>query len=222
MLQTFIRTIVMYSLLIVSMRLMGKRQVGQLEPNELAIMIVISELAALPMQDDEMPLYLGILPVVTLVALEILLSFAALKNIRLRRLFSGKANILIRNGKLQRKEIKKSRQTIGEVMEALRIKGTTDLSMVQYAIMETNGQLSLILYPEHQPATAGQLGVKEESKGMPLVVLNDGRWIDKNIQRLGLTREFVQNELARRGSADLEQVYAVIVDELKHVYVAGK
>ena len=222
MLQTFWRTLMMYALVIVSMRLMGKRQVGQLEPYELAIMILISELAALPMQDHNMSLLQGMLPIVTLVAVEMLLSFGAMKRIRLRGLFSGKPAILIRNGKLQRGELKKSRITVDEVMEELRIKGTTDLSMVQYAVMETKGQISVILYPEHQPATAGQIGVREESKGLPLIVLNDGRWVDKNLQKRGLTREFVQNELARRGAADLEQVYAVIVDEQNHIYAAGK
>jgi uncharacterized membrane protein YcaP (DUF421 family) len=222
MLQTFMRTIIMYSVVMISMRLMGKRQVGQLEPNELAIMILISELAAIPMQDNEMRLFQGILPIATLVTLEILTSVAALKNIRLRGVISGRPNILIENGKLQRKEIKKSRMTLGEVMEELRIKGVTDLSMIQYAIMETNGQISVILYPEHQPATAGQIGVREESKGMPVIVLNDGRWIDKNLQKRGITREYVQKELARRGTTDLEQLYAVIVDELNHVYAAGK
>ena len=222
MLQALIRTIVMYTLVMVSMRLMGKRQVGQLEPNELAIMILISELAALPMQDDQLPLYHGMLPIATLVILQIGLSVISLKSIRLRALFSGKPSVMIHNGQLQRKEIGKSRVTIDEVVEELRIKGVTDLSTVQYATMETNGQISVILYPEHQPATAGQVGINEENKGMPVIVLNDGRWLDQNLKQCGLTREFVQNEMARRGAKDISEIYVAMVDELNHVYMAGK
>lgn len=222
MLKAFIRTVFMYAVLMIGMRLMGKRQIGQLEPNELAVMILISELAALPMQDDELPLHHGVLPIATLVVLEIGMSLISMKSIRLRGLFGGRPSVLIHNGKLIRKEIKKSRVTIDEVVEELRIKGVVDLSTVQYAVMETNGQLSVILYPEHQPATAGQIGVQEESKGLPLIVMNDGRWMDKNLRKRGITREYVLKEMQRRGAVDLDEIYVVILDELNHIYIAGK
>ena len=220
--QTILRTVVMYAVVIIAMRLMGKRQVGQLEPNELAIMILISELAALPMQDSSTPLHYGMAAIATVAALEITMSVAAIKHIRFRGWLGGHPAILIQNGKLQPKAINKSRLTVHEVIEELRIKGVTDLSTVQYAIMETKGQISLILYPEYQPVTAGQMGQNEESKGLPMIVLNDGRWLDKNLQKCGLTREFVQKELASRGAADTAQVYVALVDELNHVYMAAK
>lgn len=222
MLKAFIRTVFMYAVIMIGMRFMGKRQVGQLEPNELAIMILISELAALPMQDDELPLHHGILPIATLVALEIGMSILSMKSIRMRSFISGRPTVLIRNGKIVRKELKKSRVTVDEVVEEMRIKGVTDLSMIQYAIMETNGQISLILYPEHQPATAGQIGVREENKGLPLIVFNDGRWLDKNLRQRGVTREFVLKEMENRGVQDLERIYVAILDELNHLYIAGK
>jgi uncharacterized membrane protein YcaP (DUF421 family) len=201
---------------------MGKRQVVQLEPNELVIMIMISELAAIPIQDKSLSLFQGIVPIIILVLLQIGLSLLLLKSIRARVIVCGKPSVLIKDGLILRKALAKSRIMIEEVLEELRIKGVTDVSTVQYGIIETNGQISVILYPQHQPVTQGQMSVSEENKGLPVIVLNDGRWLDSNLKARGLTREFVQNELSRRGIDDIKSVYVAMVDELNHVYVAGR
>ena len=222
MLIRFLRTLILYVVVIVAMRLMGKRQIGQLEPSELVVMILVSELAALPMQEIDMPLLHGLVPIATLVGLELVLSLVLLKSIRARRLICGKPVVIIHNGRLQRQEIRRARVTLDEIIEELRIQGTLDFSQVQYAIMETNGGVSVVLYPEFRPLTPSDMGQAPENTGMPTVVLNDGRWLDENLELRGLTRQFVLKELKKQGVTSEKACYVVMVDELKQVYVSTR
>lgn len=153
----FIRTIVLYFLIMVGLRLLGKRQIGELEPIELVLTLLISDLAAVPMQDFGIPLLNGVIPIVTLLLLSMLLSWGSVRSIRLRRLICGSPTALILDGKVQQDAMRHNRFTLDELIEELRSQGVTDLTSVKYAVLETDGQLSVLLYPDEQPATPKQL-----------------------------------------------------------------
>ena len=153
MVTAFVRTILLYFIIMLGLRLMGKRQIGELEPTELVLTMLISDLAAVPMQDFGIPLLNGVVPIVTLLALSMLLSYGCMRSIRLRRLVCGSPTTLIKDGILQQAAMRANRFTLDELIEALRSQGVTDLTTVKYAILETDGQLSVLLYPAEQPAT---------------------------------------------------------------------
>jgi uncharacterized membrane protein YcaP (DUF421 family) len=218
----FIRTIVLYALVIVAMRVMGKRQIGELEPSELAVTILMSELAAIPMQDLGTPLLFGIVPILTLLGLSVFMSTAGLKSLRFRALMCGKPSLLMENGRILQKELRRNRLTTDELIEALRGQNITDLATVQYAILETKGTLSAILYPEFQPATKKDVNVQETSKGLPIILVNDGRLLDHNRQILGLPRSWLDNALKQQGIAAVKDVFLLVVDAGGRVYCLAK
>ena len=150
----FLRTIILYLFIIVGIRLMGKRQVGELEPSELVLALLIADLAAVPMQDFGIPLLTGIIPILTLLCLTMALSVLTMKSVRFRAVLCGRPSIIVENGKLHQREMQKNRFTVDELMEELRMKGITDLNSIKYAILETNGQISVLPYAAQQPVTA--------------------------------------------------------------------
>ena len=169
MITAFVRTIILYFLIVVGMRLMGKRQIGELEPSELVLTMMISDLAAVPMQDFGIPLLSGLLPILTLLAL-------SLRSLRLRALICGTPTVLIRGGKLQQDAMRKNRFTIDELMEELREQGVTRIEDVKYAVLENSGQLTVFPWTAQQPPTAEQLGLGlEDDVTLPMVIINDGR-----------------------------------------------
>ena len=140
----FLRTIILYLFIIVGIRLMGKRQVGELEPSELVLALLIADLAAVPMQDFGIPLLTGIIPILTLLCLTMALSVLTMKSVRFRAVLCGRPSIIVENGKLHQREMQKNRFTVDELMEELRMKGITDLNSIKDAILETNGQISVL------------------------------------------------------------------------------
>ena len=204
----FARTVVLYLLLIAGIRLMGKRQVGELEPTELVLAMLLSDLAAVPMQDFGLPLLYGIVPIITLLCLTMLLSVATMRSVRLRTLLCGKPSIVVQDGKLRQREMRKVRMTVDELIEELRLQGVTDLNSVKYAILETSGQVSVLLYQDRQPATPKQLGLSVQTGRLPVVVINDGRVLSQNLTALGL--EVVPGQanyllFRAAGAADLKE-----------------
>lgn len=200
MVTAFVRTILLYFIIMLGLRLMGKRQIGELEPAELVLTMLISDLAAVPMQDFGIPLLNGVVPIVTLLALSMLLSYGCMRSIRLRRLVCGSPTTLIKDGQLQQAAMRANRFTLDELIEALRSQGVTDLTTVKYAILETDGQLSVLLYPAEQPATPKQLGrAVKDDLFLPQVLINDGRVLDGGLAYRGLTRGWLTQELSSRG-----------------------
>ena len=200
MVTAFVRTILLYFIIMLGLRLMGKRQIGELEPTELVLTMLISDLAAVPMQDFGIPLLNGVVPIVTLLALSMLLSYGCMRSIRLRRLVCGSPTTLIKDGQLQQAAMRANRFTLDELIEALRSQGVTDLTTVKYAILETDGQLSVLLYPAEQPATPKQLGrAVKDDLFLPQVLINDGRVLDGGLAYRGLTRGWLTRELSSRG-----------------------
>ena len=186
-----IRTIILYIFIIIGIRLMGKRQVGELEPSELVLSLIIADLASVPMQDYGIPLLTGILPILALLAMTMILSVLTMKSVRFRALMCGRPSIVIRDGLVDQREMARNRLTIDELLEELRAKGYTDPATVKYAILETNGQLSVLPYANQKPPTAQQLQVSAEESGLPLVVISDGRLLEHNLRALGRDRKWL-------------------------------
>lgn len=163
---SFIRTIILYLVVVIGLRVMGKRQIGEMQPSELVVAIMISDLATIPMQETGIPLFSGIIPIFTLIVMEILLSQFSLKNKKFRRLMTGKPNVVIHNGKILKDEMKKIRFNMDDLNEQLRIQGYTGIKDINFAILETNGQLSIIPKPKSKQASVEDVEdiVKNEEK----------------------------------------------------------
>lgn len=213
MITAFVRTVLLYFILILGLRLMGKRQIGELEPTELVLTMLLSDLAAVPMQDFGIPLLSGVIPIVTLLALSMLLSFLCMRSLRLRRLVCGREAVLVREGVLQQWEMRRNRFTVDELIEELRAQGVTDLAAVKYAVLETNGQLSVLLYPAEQPATPKNLGLHvPDDVTLPTVLINDGRVLHGALRECGLNEQWLTRQLHARGFASAREVLLLSVD----------
>ena len=219
---TIIRTIIIFVSLVISMRIMGKRQLGELEPAELVVAVLISDLASHPLQDPGIPLLYGLIPVATLLCCELLISAGILKSVKFRSLICGRPSVLIKNGVIDQREMKKNRFTFDELAEELRKKDITDMSTVKYAILETDGTVSTLLFPTERTVTAGQLDIAAHDKGYPVVVINSGRILSENLAKTGKNRRWLDKELQKRNISDHNSVYIMTVDGENNVYLAQK
>ena len=223
MITAFLRTVILYFLLIVGLRLTGKRQIGQLEPIELVLTMLLSDLASVPMQDFGIPLLSGVIPIVTLLALSTLLSWCSLRSIRFRSLVCGQPAIVIRDGQLQQRVMRQNRLTLDEVLEELRSQGICDITTVKYAVLETSGQLSVLLYADQQPATPKQLGVAvSDDVFLPAVLISDGRLLYKNLKKAGLDEKWLRKQLDAHRIKHTGDVFLMTVDEGKNVVLIEK
>ena len=208
----FFRTVILYLLLIAGLRLSGKRQIGELEPIELVLTLLISDLASVPMQDFGLPLFNGVIPIITLIALSTLFSAVSLRCVRFRDLVCGQPALVIRDGKLYQETMRRNRLTLDELFEQLRGQGVTDLDDVKYAVLETNGRLSVLLRSDRQPVTSEQLAVSvSDDVTLPTIVINDGR--TDNLKQAGRDERWLQQELKRQGAAHSRDVFLLSVDE---------
>ncbi|MCD7846535.1 MAG: DUF421 domain-containing protein [Oscillospiraceae bacterium] len=198
MLIVFIRGIMVYFLVIFATRVMGKRQLGELSPSELVITILISNIATLAMEDPEASLITGVVPILTLVCLDILASFAALKSRKLRHVISGRPKVIISNGKLDQAVMKELRFTVDDVCSALRNSGVFDIDEVQYAVVETTGTISVLLKANNRPVTPETLTAPETSSDPPQVLISDGDIIGSGMNGAGLDEKELRKELKRK------------------------
>lgn len=219
MLISFFRAVILYLALILAVRLMGKRQIGQLEPTEFVVAILIADLASVPMQDEGIPLLSGLIPILVVLALELLLSVLVYRSIPLRRFFCGKPVILMENGKLRQADLKKTRVNPDELVEFLRLQGITDLSTVQYAILETNGSISALLYPKYQPASAKDAGVQASPQELPVTLISGGRLLRENLALSGRTEVWVREQL-RNYNCTVRDVYLLTVEPSGRLYLS--
>ena len=195
MLISFIRTMILYTILIVVIRLMGKRQLGEMEPMEFVVTMLLANLAAVPMQETGIPLLSGLIPILVVLSMELLLSVLVYHSVGARRLLCGKPVILMENGRLLQENLKKTRITPDELTEFLRIEGITDLASVKYAILETSGQVSVLPYAKFKPASAKAAGVQVEDTNLPVTVISDGQILAENLPKLGKNRAWVESVL---------------------------
>ena len=218
----FIRTLIIYFSLLLIMRLLGKRQLGEMELSEFVVAALIADLASHPLQDIGIPMINGLVPIVTLFCCEVLISGVAMKNIRLRALLFGKPSMLVEKGKIRQKEMKKNRFTTDELMEELRNQGYPDISSVEYAVLETDGRLSVIPYPSEAPVTPAQLKIEAEDKGYPVVVISDGHVIQSNLRLVGRDMNWLKQRLAALGVKDAESVFLMTVNSAGQDYYTIK
>ena len=218
----FLRTIIVFLVVVLSMRIMGKRQLGELELSEFVVSVLIADLASNPLQDIGIPLLNGLIPVVTLLCCELLISALILKSVRARALLCGRPSMLVVNGVVNQSEMKKNRFTLDELTEELRNQSITDISKIKYAILETDGTLNTILFPAEQPVTAAQMKIPVADPGYPTIVINDGRVLSENLRRMGRDMDWLRAELRRRNAARPEDVYLMTVDDAGQIYYAQK
>lgn len=192
MILTYMRTLIIYLLLIAAVRLMGKRQIGQMEASEFVVTILVANLAAVPMQDNSIPLLSGLVPILTVLALELVLATASMGSVGLRQLLCGKPVILIDNGKLLEENLRRSRVTLDELSGHLREQGILEIQDIQFAILETNGSVTVFPYPHLQPASAADAGVRVEEQELPYTVISDGRILSQNLVLAGRDRAWLE------------------------------
>jgi uncharacterized membrane protein YcaP (DUF421 family) len=194
------------------MRLMGKKQIGEMEPFELVIAIMISELASLPMQDTRISILRGIIPIITLLFLQTCFALIQLKSEKMRLILSGKPSILISNGKLDFKELKKEKFNLNDLLEELRLQGYYNVSDVEYAILETSGKISVIPKTNLSPTTKEDMKIPSTQDTLPLTLILDGKINLKNLNTLNKNRSWLKNMLKKNNVHSIEEVLIAMVD----------
>ncbi len=216
-----IRTLILYFLVVGAMRIMGKRQIGEMQPSELVVAIMISDLASIPMQDTAIPLISGIVPVLTLLVAEVGMSYLCLKNIKIRKLFTGEPSLIIQEGKILESELRKLRFSLSDLAEQVRISGATGIADVQTAVLETNGQLSVI--KKAQPLTAEDMGVQSKSTiNLPFLLIMDGDLNKTELERAKKSEEWILKKLKKRGIDSVEDVFVAELQPDGNVYIQLK
>ena len=219
----FFRTLILYFILMTGLRLMGKRQIGELEPSELVLTLIISDLAAVPMQDFGIPLVNGVFPIVTLLCVSMLLSFFSLKSIRFRGLVCGYPTVIIRDGKVLQQNMARNRFTVDELLEQLRSQGYSDLTAVKYAVLETSGQVSVLPYTKDSPVTPQVMNLtSQDDVTLPVLVINDGHIMSENLSASGYDALWRDKQLKERRLTSPRQVFFMTVDETGAVTCVAK
>jgi uncharacterized membrane protein YcaP (DUF421 family) len=208
----FFRTLILFSLVVVVMRIMGKRQIGELQPFELVVAIMISELAAVPMADIEIPLLDGIIPILTLLLAQVFLAYLSLISNKARTIICGRPSILIEKGTIIESELRRLRININDLLEQLRVKNYANIRDVDYAILETNGQMSIIPKGASQTINRKDLGLKASDPGLPLTIIIDGMVVKHNLQLFKLTEKELLEKLKEQGVANLQQIFFASID----------
>lgn len=216
-----VRTLVLYLAVICAVRLMGKRQLGEMDPAELVVTILVSDLAAVPMQDLGIPLFFGLVPIAVLVVLEVLLSTLSLKSRLFRRLLNGQPAIIIRKGRLDLVKLRQLRLTTEDLVVALRKQSVSSVSDVKYGVIEPDGTLTVVLYPPQQPVTAEMLSLAPKDTGLPLVVISDGRLVERSLELLCLDRRNIESRLKHKGLTPGE-VFLMTLDDCGNTFIQTK
>lgn len=221
MILSYLRTLMLYLVLVMSIRLMGKRQIGQMEASEFVVTMLVANLAAIPMQDGAIPLYSGLVPILTVLGAELVLSGLILRSVTVRRFFCGKPVILIDNGKILPENLRATRVTLDELTGHLREKDVLDISQVQYAILETDGNLSVFPYPRFRPASAKEAGIHPKKQYLPVTIIEDGYVSKENLKKAGKDALWMEKILREHG-ADAKQTLLLTVDGGGRVLWLGK
>jgi len=213
---SYVRTILLYLTMIVVVRIMGKRQIGQMEPSEFVVTMMVANLATIPMEDDGIALFAGFVPICVILGAELVLSFINLKSSKVRKLLCGKPVILIENGNILQQNLRKTRITLDELTGHLREKDVLDINAVQYAILETNGNLSVFPYPKEMPASARDAGIKVRQQSLPITIVSDGELMEDNLIIAKKDRQWLKSVLEAH-HAELQDTWLLTVDKYNHV-----
>lgn len=215
----FIRAVILYMLLIFSVRFMGKHQIGELQPSELAITILISNIATLPVEDTSLPLLTGIIPILTLASLDVIMSWLGIKSKRLRNITCGKPVVIINNGRIDQKKMKEIRFTVDDLTEALHSQNIFDISEVQFAVVETTGTVSVYQKYEYRNVTNGDMKLKSKSINPPEIVIDEGVIVNDALERLNLSEEKLRSILEKE-RLKVKDIFIMTLDsDMKHSIV---
>ena len=221
MLTSYLRTILLYLVLLSAIRFMGKRQIGQMEASEFVVAMLVADLAAIPMQDVAIPLYTGVIPILTILGAELILAGLCLRSIRFRKLLCGKPVILIENGRVLQNNLRNARITIDELMGHLREKDILEIRTVQYAILETNGNLSVFPYPAEVAPSAKDLSIHPKERYLPVTIVSDGCLLEENLAISGRDGDWLRKTLGDY-RATVASTWLLTVDKAGHVLWLGK
>jgi len=217
-----LRTLILLTLIMVVMRVMGKRQIGQMQPYEISILIIISALAAIPMEDIGMPLINAIIPILILFSFQIIIAYVSQKSEKMRSLLCGRPSVVIENGNIVESELKNLRMNINELHEVLRVQGSFNISDVEFAIFETNGQLSVIPKSQSRPVTPADINLETSYEGLPYPLIVDGNINYENLQKAQLNEAWIKRELSRHGIKNLSQVLLASLDTQGNLFFQRK
>ena len=221
MLVTFIRSIVLYIIILIVMRLMGKREIGQLQPFELVIAIMIADLASIPMTEVGIPIQNGIIPILGLLVMHLIISVINMKSIRTREIICGKPTMLVYRGKINEKALRRERFTINELEERLRGNNIINIGDVEYAILETSGQVTVIPKPDKKNVTTGDLNIKSEYEGITYDLVLDGKVMYENLKMLNKDYDWLKNKLSKFKILP-EQALIVTIDGKGEIFCQEK
>lgn len=223
MLSIIVRTLILYTTVVLSLRIMGKRQIGELQPSELVVAIMISDVATVPMQSLDIPIYSGILPVITLLVAEVTVSYLSIKSNLLRKFLMGTPSIVVYNGVICEKELLRQRFNLNDLLEELRVLGCFDISDVFVAVLETNGKLSVIPRDGARAATVEDLNLQNvRREGLPCTVISDGKLDKDELRRSGKSEKAIFNEIKKRGAKKVSDVFIASVDAEGELFIQLK
>lgn len=211
MIITITRTIVLYIFVTLGIRLMGKRQIGEMQPNELVVTLLISEIAAIPLQDTSQPILNGVVAIFMLVILEIIISVITMKSLYVRKIMNGKSAVIIKNGVIDQNMMRQVRMTVLDLVELLRGQDVFDISTVSYAVLEVNGNLSVLLKSSEQPVTVKDIDIKKEKATLPLPVISDGKIIRESLDALEISEEDIKSTV-KKNRTDIKDVFLMTMD----------
>lgn len=221
MINIFIRVLILYILVLVVMRLMGKREIGQMQPFELVIAIMIADLASVPMADTGIPITNGIIPILTLLLIQLIISIINLRSIKARSILCGMPTILIYRGKIDEKLMKKEKFTINELQERLRQNNVFNIGDVEYAILETSGQLTVIQKPEKRNTIPEDFGITPEYEGIPYDLVIDGKIMYENLKAIGRDYNWLLKQV-EKFKIKPEQALVVTFDGKGQIFCQAK
>ena len=222
MLIIFVRTLLLYLLVVIVTRLMGKRQIGELQPYEFVITIMIADLVAVPMQDRGLSLFSGVIPVLTLLLVQVVFSFLSLKSQTFRRILCGRPSTIMENGKINWQEMRSNLYHVNDLLEQLRSQGYFNLSDIEFALLETNGSLTVLPKAESRLVTPGDLNLETKPEKKPILLIIDGQIEKGNLAHAGLSREWLRKELQKQGVKDQSTVLIAMLDTRGRFYCQTK
>lgn len=217
-----LRTVLLYFLLLALLRIMGKRELGQLSPFDFVVAIMIAELATIPMENLSVPLFHGIIPIFILAILEILISYLALKSQFFRKIIDGTPSIIIKNGQIQVKELKKSRFNLHDLLSYLREKAIFDIANVEFAVLERSGKLSIVLKSQKRALTPEDVSVTTDYEGLSTPLIFDGVVDEKSLKKINLDNQWLDQELAKHGFSSANDVFFASINTRGELYVTPK
>ena len=222
MLDILFRTVTIYLSVLLLIRIMGKREIGQLSAFDLVVAIMIAELAAIPMDNTDIPLHIGMFPIIILVAAEIILSKISLKSEKLRAFINGTPSVVVEKGVIVQDEMAKLRLNLNDLLSQIRQQKVANIDDIEYAIMETSGKLSVILKPDKQPIIREDIGIHKPSKGLPMALITDGHLSQQNLNRANKTVSWLMDQLKQQGYTSISEIFLASLDEQDNLFISEK